>query len=72
MRKIYTYKVTGYKMTKNPETWEMERSSFVSKVDAFSRLKDIETSEDREFLECEIALQFKCDYFELDGFQLAN
>jgi len=72
MRKIYTYKVTGYKMKKNAETWEMERNSFVSKIDAFSRLKDIETNEDREFLECEIALQFNCDYFELDSFQIIN
>ena len=72
MRKIYTYNVTGYKMKKNDVTWEMERNSFVSKVIALSRLKDIVTNEDREFFECEIALQFKCDYFELDGFELNN
>ena len=59
-------------MKKNPETWEMERNSFVSKATAFSRLKDIETNEDREFFECEIALQMNCDYFELDGFEVMD
>jgi hypothetical protein len=72
MRKIYTYKVSGYLMKKNAETFEMERNSFVSKVIALTRLKDIVTNEDREFFECEIALQFKCDYFELDGFEINN
>jgi Na+-transporting NADH:ubiquinone oxidoreductase subunit NqrF len=72
MRKIYNYKVSGYIMKKNQETWEMERNSFISKVIALSRLKDIITNEDREFFECEIALQFKYDYFELDGFELNN
>jgi len=65
-----TYKVNGWLMTKNQETWDMERKSFVSNVIALSILKDIDNSEDREFFECEIALQFKCDYFELDSFKI--
>jgi hypothetical protein len=72
MRKIYTYQVSGYLMKKNAETFEMERNSFVTKATAFSRIKDIETNEDREFFECEIALQYKCDYFELDSFEINN
>jgi Na+-transporting NADH:ubiquinone oxidoreductase subunit NqrF len=64
-----TYKVNGYLMSRNPNTYEMERTSFVSNVLVFSRLIEIENNEDREFFECEIALQLKSDYFELNGFQ---
>lgn len=59
-------------MKKDVETWEMKRSSFVSQTIAFSRLKEINTIEDKEFFECEISLQFKCDYFELDGIEYIN
>lgn len=64
------YQVNGYLMKRNLNTFEMDRTSFVSNINAFSRLKDIDSNEDREFFECEIALQLNCDYFELDSFQI--
>jgi hypothetical protein len=67
-----TYSVSGYKMTKNQDTWEMERAGFAAHVLVKSRLADINTSEDREFFEGEIAIQLGLDCFELISFGTTN
>ena len=59
------YIVNGYKMTKNENTWEMERSCMVINQTISSILTEVDTDEDRGFLEIEISHELKCDDFEL-------
>lgn len=67
-----TYSVSGYKMVKNEDTWEMERTGFLAHVLVDSKLSDINTDGDREFFEGEIAIQLGLDWFELISFGPTN
>ena len=66
------YSVSGYKMTKNNDTWEMEKHSFVSHILVNSQLVEIDTYKDRDFFEGEISMQLNCDWFEIVSFQPIN
>jgi len=59
------YNVAGYKMIKNQETWEMESEKEITTLTIESILNDVDTFEDREFLEGEISNKFGFDYFEI-------
>ena len=52
-------------MTKNENTWEMERTCMVINQTISSILTEVDTDEDRGFLEIEISRELKCDDFEL-------
>ena len=64
-----TYNASGYKMVKNQDTWEMERTDFLAHILVDSKLADIDTFEDREFFEGEVAMQLGCDWFELTSLE---
>jgi len=55
-------------MKKNENTWEMQRIELVCNQIISSILNEIDTDEDREFLENEISHELKCDAFELVSF----
>jgi hypothetical protein len=67
-----TYTVSGYKMLKNEETWELEKSNFLAHIIVNSKLIDIDTFKDREFFEGEISIQLDCDWFEIISFAPNN
>ena len=52
-------------MTKNENTWEMERTCMVINQTISSILTKINTDKDRKFLKIEISRELKCDDFEL-------
>jgi hypothetical protein len=67
--KLKPYKVNGYPMVKNEFTWDMERLSFQVDILVYSRITDIDSIEDIEFFEGEIANQLGYDWFELQALQ---
>lgn len=52
------FKITGYKMTKNPDTFEMERTGNLMTCKVISMTDNVES------IECQIARENDCDWFE--------
>lgn len=63
------YKVNGWIMIRDCNTYEIDRGEFVEHIVVESILKNIEQYEDTCFLEVEISKQIGCEYFEIDGLQ---
>jgi hypothetical protein len=62
------YKVNGWLMSKNQDTWELEKRQYKTSLLVTSILFDIDGEEDLQFFEGEISKQLNCDWFQLDGF----
>jgi hypothetical protein len=65
------YKVNGWELIRDCQTYELDRGKFIDNIIVESRLSVIDGYEDRCFLEVEISKQIGCEYFELDALQLA-
>tara|TARA_R110000868_G_scaffold208089_3_gene457468 strand:- start:1343 stop:1552 length:210 start_codon:yes stop_codon:yes gene_type:complete len=67
-----SYKVSGWVLNKNFNTYELEQGESVENFIVKSVLDNIDGYEDRCFLEVEISKQYGCTYFELDTLELIN
>jgi hypothetical protein len=65
-----TYKVSGWKMIRDCQTYEVDRGEFIEHILVESVLKNIDGYEDRCFLEVEVSKQIGCEYFELDTLEI--
>jgi hypothetical protein len=52
------YQVTGYQMTKNEDTWEMEQNGELMTINISSAIDEI------EFIEREVSIKMNFDWFE--------
>jgi hypothetical protein len=70
------YKVNGWVMRKDEETWEMKKEKFVFNLLHLSSLElefsEINGDEQIEFMEGEISIQFNFPYFQIDSFEISN